>query len=30
MTSPNSIEIFYTEHEAGVSVAATNVWMRQK
>ena len=30
VTSPDSIEIFYTEHEAGVSVAATNVWMRQK
>jgi hypothetical protein len=30
VTSPDSIEIFYTEHEDGVSVAATNVWMRQK
>lgn len=30
VTSPDSIEIFYTEHEAGISVAATNVWMRQK
>ena len=30
VTNPDTIEIFYTEHNAGVSVAATNVWMRQK
>lgn len=30
MLTADSIEIFYTEHSAGVSVAATNVWTRQK
>lgn len=30
VVNPDTIEIFYTEHNGGVSVAATNVWTRQK
>jgi len=30
MVNADSIEIFYTEQQGGVSVAATNLWTRQK
>jgi hypothetical protein len=30
VVNTDTIDIFYTEHQGGVSVAATNVWTRQK